>query len=43
MLKDAFGFAEHQEKNTYGLGFKFTLTRNEDEAALHKAVALADA
>ena len=43
MLKEVFGFAEHQEKNTYGLGFKLTLTRNEDKAALHKALALADA
>ena len=43
MLKDAFGLAEHQEKATYGLGYKLTLTRNKDDAALHKAVTLADA
>ena len=28
MLKDIFGFAEHHEKVTYGLGYKLTLTRN---------------
>ena len=43
MLKDVFGFAEHQDKATYGLGYKLTITRNKDEAALHKTVALADA
>ena len=26
-LKDVFGFAEYQEKATYGLGYKLTLTR----------------
>ena len=26
MLKDIFGFAEYQEKGTYGLGYKLTLT-----------------
>ena len=26
MLKDVFGFTEHQEKATYGLGYKMTLT-----------------
>ena len=35
-LKDIFGFAEHQEKGTYGLGFKLTLTRNTDNAVLIK-------
>ena len=25
-LKDIFGFAEHQQKATYGLGYKLTLT-----------------
>ena len=30
MLKDIFGFAEHQEKGTFGLGYKLTLTRNSD-------------
>ena len=37
MLKDIFGFAEHQEKATYGLGYKLTLTRNKDEAVIDKA------
>ena len=39
MLKDIFGFAEHQEKGTYGLGYKLTLTRNSDNAVLNKAKA----
>ena len=32
MLKDVFGFAECQEKATYGLCYNLTLTRNNDEA-----------
>ena len=36
-LKDVFGFAEYQEKGTYGLGYKLTLTRNTDNAFLNKA------
>ena len=43
MLKGVFGFAEHQEKATYGLGYKLTLTRNKDEAVIDKANAIADA
>ena len=39
MLKDIFGFAQHQEKGTYGLGYKLTLTRNSDNAVLNKANA----
>ena len=35
-LKDIFGYAEHQEKATYGLGYKLTLTRNTDNAVLNK-------
>ena len=35
-LKDIFGFAEHQEKGTYGLGYKLILTRNTDNAVLNK-------
>ena len=35
-LKDVFGFAEYQEKATYGLGYKLTLTRNTDNAVLNK-------
>ena len=35
-LKDIFGFAEHQEKGTYGLGYKLTLTRNTDNTVLNK-------
>ena len=39
-LKDVFGFAEYQEKGTFGLGYKLTLTRNTDNAALNKANAI---
>ena len=35
-LKDVFGFAEHQEKATYGLGYKLTLTRNNDSGVLNE-------
>ena len=35
-LKDIFGFAEHQEKGTYALGYKLTLTRNTDNAVSNK-------
>ena len=35
-LKDIFRFAEHQEKGTYGLGYKLTLTRNTDNTVLNK-------
>ena len=35
-LKVICGFAAHQEKGTYGLGYKLTLTRNTDNAVLNK-------
>ena len=38
-LKDVFGFAQDQEKATYGLGYKLTLTRNTDNAVLNKGNA----
>ena len=38
-LRDIFGFAKHQEKATYGLGYKLTLTRNSDNAVLQKTNA----
>ena len=41
-LKDIFGFAEHQEKGTYGLRYKLTLTRNTDNAVLNKDNAVAN-
>ena len=40
-LKDIFGFAQHQEKATYGLGYKLTVTRNSDNAVLNKTNATA--
>ena len=43
MPKDVFGFAKHQEKATYGLGYKLTLTKNKDEAVVYKAEGIADA
>ena len=39
-LKDVFGFAEYQEKATYGLGYKLTLTRNSDNSVLNKGNAI---
>ena len=42
MLKDVFSFAECQEKATYGLAYKLTLTRNKDDAVIDKANAIAD-
>ena len=35
-LKNIFGFAEHQEKGTYGLGYRLIMTRNSDNAILNK-------
>ena len=43
MLKDVFGFAECQEKATYGLGYKLNLTRNKDEPVIDKVAGIADA
>ena len=43
MPKDVFGFAEHQEKATYGLDYKLTLTRKKDDAGIDKANGIADA
>ena len=42
-LKDVFGFAEHQQVGTFGLGYKLTLTRNTDNAVLNKDNATNDA
>ena len=42
-LKNVFGFAEDQEKATFGFGYDLTLTRNNDDTALQKAVDIADA
>ena len=38
-LKDVFGFAEHQETGTFGLGYELTLARNTDNAVLNKGNA----
>ena len=42
-LKDVFGFVEYQEKATYGLGYKLTMTRNSDNAVLNKGNAINNA
>ena len=42
MLKDVFVFGEHQEKTTFGLGYKLTLTKNKDDTALNNAEVIAD-
>ena len=39
-LKDIFGYAEYQQKATYGLGYRLTLTRNTDNAVLNKGNAV---
>ena len=39
LLRDLFGFCEHQEKATFGLGYKLTLTRNSHNPVLNKANA----
>ena len=40
MLEDVFGFAKHQGKATYGLGYKLKLTRNRDSSVLKKTNAI---
>ena len=39
-LKDVFGFAEYQNKGTFGLVYKLTLTRNTNNAVLNKDNAI---
>ena len=36
MLRDVFGFPEHQKRAKYGLGYNLTLTRNSDSSVLNK-------
>ena len=43
MLKDVFGFAESQQKATFGLGSILTVKRNKDEAVRDKARGIDDA
>ena len=42
-LRDVFGFSEYQQKATYGLGYKLTMTRNSDNAVLNKGNAINNA
>ena len=39
-LKDIFGYAEYQQKATFGLAYKLTLTRNNDNVVLNKGNAI---
>ena len=43
MLKDVLGFVKYQEKATYGLGYKLTLTGKQDDAGIDKVGGIADA
>ena len=43
MLKDVFVFSQCQEKGTFGLGYKLTLTKNIDNAVLKKDNAINNA
>ena len=43
MLKDLFGIVECQEKDSFGLGYKLTLTRHKGETVIDKAGGFADA
>ena len=42
-LKDVFGYAEYQEKGTYGLGYKLSLTRNTDDVVLNNGNTIINA
>ena len=42
-VKDVFGFAEYQDKGTYGLGYRLSLTRNSDNAVLNKGNSINNA
>ena len=39
MLGDVVGFAENQEKATYGLGYELTFTKNSNNSVVNKANA----
>ena len=43
LLIDVFGFAECQQKATYGLGYNLFLTKTKDDAVIDKAGGIADA
>ena len=40
MMKDIFGFDQHQEKATNGLGYILTLTRKTDNSVMIKDNAI---
>ena len=42
-LRELSGFAEFQEKGTYGLGYRLVLTRDTDDGVVNKAAAVANA
>ena len=43
ILRDDFDFVEHQDRAFYGLRYKLTLTRSNDNAVLNKAPGIANA
>ena len=43
MLEDVFRFVEHQQKATWGLGYKLPLTRNRVDVVSNEVEAIADA
>ena len=43
MLRDVFGYSEHQQKPNYGLVYKLTITGNKDEAVIDKDAGIANA
>ena len=43
MLRNDFGSAEHQEKATYGIVYKLTLTRIKNEAVIDQVLGIDDA
>ena len=42
-LRDVFGFANHQEVATYGLGYKLVMKRDSDNAVIKKDNAVNNA
>ena len=41
VLKDVFGFAEHQEKSIVGLNYKLTLAKSKHDVVIVKAAVIA--
>ena len=43
MLRDVFGFVRHQEKTTYGFGYKLALSKKSNNSVLIKDSATINA